>query len=120
MDSTIMSTTSYHKEDSMSIPVNSKGEMDSMLHALRVLPAIITSLNDAGVRIVAWDYWNGETRLHTSRIKALKEWALFRVVHPELKPWHDQLYSYEVAYVIDGIRVFCLLTKEEQEEMYPL
>lgn len=120
MDSTIMSTTSYHKEDSMSIPVNPKGEMESMLHAFRVLPALITSLNDAGVRIVAWDYWNGETRLHASRIKALKEWALFRGVHPELKPWHDQLYSYEVAYVVDGVRVFSLLSETDQKQEFPL
>ena len=113
-----MSTEIYHETEEMS----TLSDREFITHSLRVLPAIIGSIQEAGMEVLSVDVSVAGQRyarvhIYHSSIPLLMEWALLRVIHPEIRPHGD---DEQVVYTVDGIEVFALLTEEDRERYFPV
>lgn len=128
---------SYHNGDNLSNPNTadianiptpdkwfrrgmSESEISFLTKSLRVLPAIVSSLAAAKLSVLSVDISTNSltTRIHIycMDIPGLIDWALNRVVHPEVRP-HGK--EHQVVYTVNGIEIFALLNKEAKEKYFP-
>ena len=114
----------YHNGEDMSNngTENPVKEETFLTHSLRVIPAIASSLVEAGMEILSV-YVSlvgtkvAEIHVYSKTIPNLQKWALTRVIHPEILP-HGEDHT-KVVYTVDGVKIFSVMTEQEQDKYYP-
>ena len=118
-----MSSKSYHGEDN---PVkeerlNILSYTERSYHALRLLPHILSTLEEANAEVIEWRFYkrDEEARVYVFNAPELVKWGNERNLRPALSVRTDTAYPFEVYYLVDGVRVFSIMGEREKEMLFP-